>query len=61
MTNPFDTDPEIIVDQLRQHQLRWEQQMATYAEFEAAGWQVSDPLATPERLSSLHNEVRKHI
>ena len=42
MSNPFDTDPEIIVDQLRQLQLRREQQMATYAEFEAAGWQVSE-------------------
>ena len=42
MTNPFDTNPEIVVNQLRELQLRWEQQMTKYAVFKEAGWQVSE-------------------
>ena len=46
MSSPFDTDPEIIVDQLRQLQLRWERQMTKYAVFKEAGWDVTECGAT---------------
>ena len=42
MSNPFDTDPTIIIEQLKTLQLHWDQQMARYAEFEEAGWAVTE-------------------
>ena len=46
MSNPFDTDPATVVDELKKMRQRLEQQMVKYAVFKEAGWDVTECGAT---------------